>query len=83
MTQAAVRDNDIVWPDEEHLFAAEDFSLDDRAVSQSSEGWTGLNSVTDREAAKNEPSYGADGDAPAANEYWDHDDRNQDASNLR
>ena len=81
MTQATENDG-IVWPDEEHLFAA-DVSSDERAVSQSSEGGV-LDRGTDQDAERNETNFNATvTEASNANEFWDHDDRTQHNSSLR
>ena len=83
MIQAKENDDGIVWPDEEHLFAA-DVSSDDRAVSQNSEGGIVLESETDQGAERNETDFAATAaEASGANEFWDHDDRTQPNSNLR
>lgn len=83
MTQATENDDGIVWPDEEHLFAA-DVSSDERAVSQSSEAGIGLEDGTDQGAERNDTNFAATAaEASDANEFWDHDDRTQPNSNLR
>ena len=73
---------DIVWPDEEHLFDVDTLSMDERAGSQTSDGWNGLRGATEtkaNESGKSElPSH-----LSSPNEYWDHDDRNVDAGGLR
>ena len=81
MTQAVENDTDIVWPDEEHLFAADNLSPDEHAVSPSSDGGIG---GTDHRADQNTASFGeVAAESSDANEYWDHDDRVQENSNLR
>ena len=83
MTRATENDDGIVWPDEEHLFAA-DNSSDERAVSQSSEGGIVLDGGTDQFTERNESNFAVTAtDASDANEFWDHDDRTQHDSNLR
>lgn len=81
MTQAVQDDNDIVWPDEEHLFAADNLSPNERPASQSSDRGTG---GIDHLADNNTASFGEmAAESFDANEYWDHDDRTQDKGNLR
>lgn len=71
--------NDIVWPDD--LLDADDISVDDRAGSQTSGGWNGLQSGT---SPKNESTtVNKSVDLPSTNEYWDHDDRDTYGSSLR
>lgn len=83
MTRATEDDDGIVWPDEEHLFAA-DVSSDKRAGSQSSEGEIVLDGGTDQDAERTETKFAATAtEASDANEFWDHDDRMQHNSNLR
>lgn len=79
MTQATENDDGIVWPEEEHLFAA-DISSEDRAASQSSEG----DKILDGGTARSETGFAATTtETSDANEFWDHDDRSQQHSNLR
>lgn len=83
MTQATENDDGIVWPDEEHLFAA-DVPSDKRAESQGSEGGIVLGGGTNQDAERNETNFAATAaEATDANEFWDHDDRMQHNSNLR
>lgn len=83
MTQAAENDDGIVWPDEEHLFAA-DVLYDDRAASQNSEAEKTSDGGVDHIAARNDTSFAATAtETSDANEFWDHDDRSQQHSSLR
>ena len=83
MTQAAENDDGIVWPDEEHLFAADVLS-DDRAASQSSEAEKVSDGGTHHVAARNDTSFAATAtETSDANDFWDHDDRSQQHSSLR
>ena len=84
MTLATENAGDIVWPDEEHLFAADNLSSNDRAVSHGSERGTGLDGGTDNHAEGNDNNFGATAtEISDANEFWDHDDRTQNNGNLR
>lgn len=83
MTQAAENDDGIVWPDEEHLFAA-DVSSDECAASQNSEAEKISDGGTNHVAAKNDTSFAATAtETSDANEFWDHDDRSQQHISLR
>ena len=78
MTEATIQDSDIVWPDEEHLFAVDTSSSEDRAVSQDSDGE--VNNVTKTTQAELADRAG---DVAYSNGFWDHDDRNECTSRLR
>lgn len=77
-------EQDIVWPDEEHLFDVESSSINERAVSHTSDGWNDLDTGT-QQARQSDNSQTADGavDHSSANDFWDHDDRDPHASSLR
>ncbi|DBA90084.1 hypothetical protein WJX77_006923 [Trebouxia sp. C0004] len=74
---------EIVWP-EDLLDADSSISVEDRAFSQSPDGWKGLHSGSEQKIPKNESQTASDSvDLSSTNEHWDHDDRNNDGSNLR
>jgi hypothetical protein len=74
---------EIVWP-EDLLDADSSISVEDRAASQSPDGWKGLHSGSEQNIPKNESQTASDSvDLSSTNEHWDHDDRNTDGSNLR
>lgn len=85
MAQDTDNHSDIVWPDEENLFAADAVSTEDGAVSQSSDYWTGSNDEVKRDAPGKDAANPdeAVGNAASTNEFWDHDDRNEHAGSLR
>ena len=85
MAQDTDNHSDIVWPDEENLFAADALLSEDGAVSQSSDTWTGSECDVKRETpGKDAAKFGeATGDVASTNEFWDHDDRNENAGSVR
>ena len=73
---------EIVWPDEEHLFDVDTLSVDERAGSQTLDGWSGLRGGPESKANESNKSE-LPVNLSSPNEYWDHDDRNVDANGLR
>lgn len=74
---------EIVWP-EDLLDADSSISVEDRAASQSPDGWKGLHSASEQHIPKKESQTASDSvDLSSTNEHWDHDDRNTDGNNLR
>ena len=69
-------DKEIVWP--EHLFDGDHHSVDEDAVSQTSQGSDGIgirrtSHKTARSSTPQDLSYPAE--TSTAREYWDHDTR--------